>query len=69
MWTTSATPHVVKIPSAAGKFEVVTYTGEKQKPVTNANGTAIDVMVSDCPQYLVMDSDNPVLDAAPAVAK
>src|SRR4051812_23508283 len=51
VWTTSATQHVVKIPSAAGEFDVVTHTGEKQMPVTNAIGTAIDVMVSDCLQY------------------
>jgi hypothetical protein len=69
VWTTSATRHSVKIPSAAGKFNVVTHTGEQTKPVSVVNGNAIELMVSDAPQYLIMDEANPVLDKAPAAAK
>ena len=68
VWTTSTTRHLVKIPSSAAKLDVVTHTGEHEKPlVVNAN--AIEVMVSDGPQYLLMDDADPVLDKAPAVAK
>jgi hypothetical protein len=69
VWTTSATRHSVKIPSAAGKFNVVMHTGEQAKPVSVVNGNAIEVTVSDDPQYLLIDGANPVLDMAPAFAK
>ncbi len=69
VWTTSATPHLVKISSAAGKFDIVSHTGEQQKPVTVADGKPIEMIVSDGPQYLLMDDAKPVQDKAPEVAK
>jgi len=69
VWTTSATPHSVRIPSPASKYDVVTHTGERQKPLAVANGNAMEVTVSDAPQYLLTDESNSVLEAAPPTTK
>ena len=64
----SATPHLVKIPSAAAKFDVVRHTCGQEKPLV-VNGNAIDVMVSDSPQYLLTDEAHSGSAKSPAVAK
>ena len=69
VWTTSATPHLVKIPSAAAKLDVVTFTGEQEKTLSVVDGNAIEVMVSDAPQYLLTDEANQIPVKAPAVAE
>jgi len=68
VWTTSPTPHAVRIPSSACDFEIIAHTGEKAKSPLHAKENSLELTVNDAPQYLVANQPNPILNAAPSAA-
>jgi len=65
VWTTSPTPHPLRIRSSPGEFDVITHTGEKNKSVF-ANESGLAFTATGAPQYLLMGKSNPLLSSAPA---
>jgi hypothetical protein len=52
VWTTSAAPHAVRIPTAPGRFRVLGHTGQSLPPLTADSG-GLRMTVFDWPQYLI----------------
>ena len=58
VWTTSASPHVIQIPIATGRFQVIGHTGQALPSLT-ADAHGLRVTVHDAPQYLVHEKPRP----------
>jgi hypothetical protein len=54
VWTTSAAPHVIQIPIAPGRFQVIGHTGQS-RPSLTADAHGLRITVLDAPQYLVRE--------------
>jgi hypothetical protein len=64
VWTTSATPHIARIPASEGKFTVVDYLGGRSEATAGKNG--LQLMLRDEPQYLIPEGENLLLAVAAA---
>ena len=52
VWTTSATPHSIRIPLAAGQYRAVGHTGKIQ-PILTADAQGLTITLDDAPQFLL----------------
>jgi hypothetical protein len=64
VWTTSP-PHLLRIPSSPGEFDVIAHTGETNEPVF-ANVIGLAFTATRAPQYLIAAKSNSLLSSAPA---
>lgn len=64
-WTTSAEPRQVTVAASPGPFAVTGHTGEALAGVTAGEG-GLHLRLTDAPQYLEPQTDNPLLQIAAA---
>ncbi len=64
VWTVATEPHEIRLPSAAGDFEVVSHLGEKLAPITASKGF-LTIPATDAPVYVIAKGPNPPLANAP----
>ncbi len=69
VWTTSPTPHSVRIPSSPCEFELVAHTGEKTSSPLRVKENSLVLTASGAPQYLIPKQSNPLLDSAAAAVE